>query len=66
MTLERGWAVVLRDFSVDPQKVLRRARLPVDLLGQDPSRVTVAECFALFQALYAEVRHRLRDSTWEG
>jgi hypothetical protein len=48
MTLERGWAIVLRDFSVDPQNVLRRAWLPVDLLGQDPARVTVAEYFALF------------------
>jgi hypothetical protein len=55
MTLERGWVVVLRDFSVDSQNALRRAWLPVDLLGQDPARITVAECFALFQAPYAEV-----------
>lgn len=55
VTLERGWAVVLRDLSVEPQNVLRRARLPVDLLAQDPGHVTVPEYFALFEALDAEV-----------
>ncbi|HTP27742.1 MAG TPA: AraC family transcriptional regulator ligand-binding domain-containing protein [Anaeromyxobacteraceae bacterium] len=54
VTLERAWGVALRDLSVEPQNVLRRARLPVDLLGQDPARVTVPEYFALFDALQAE------------
>lgn len=54
VTLERGWIVVLRDLAIEPLNVLRRARLPLDLLAQDPGRVTVSEYFALFQALYEE------------
>ncbi len=54
VTLERGWAIILRDLEVSPEAVLRRARLPLDLASQDPARVSVQEYFNLFHAVAAE------------
>lgn len=55
VTLERGWVVVLRDLGVEPQDVLRRARLPIDLGAREGGRVTIDEYFALFTALEEQV-----------
>jgi len=54
VTLERGWGLLLRDLGIEPQNVLRRARLPVDLLSQPAVRVTIPEYFRLVEALGVE------------
>lgn len=54
ITLERGWAILLKDLGIEPQNVLRRARLPIDLLARSPARVTISDYFRLVEALGEE------------
>ena len=50
ITLDRGWLITLRDLDIDPHDVLLRAGLPLDILHQETSRVTVDDFFALLEA----------------
>ncbi len=50
ITLDRGWLITLRDMGIDPEDVLLRARLPLELLHRENSRLTVAEFFGLIDA----------------
>ena len=54
VTLDRGWSILLKDVGIDPENVLRRAALPLDLLTQEHGRVTPLEYFRLWNALEAE------------
>jgi AraC-like DNA-binding protein len=54
VSLERGWAIILRDLGVQPENVLRRAQLPGDLLTRENVRVTVKDYFGLWNAVEAE------------
>ena len=54
ITLERGWAILLKDLGIVPQNVLRRAGLPIDLLNQDSGRISIPDYFRLVEALGVE------------
>jgi AraC-like DNA-binding protein len=54
VSLERGWAILLRDLGVQPENLLRRAQLPRDLLTHESARVSVDEYFRLWRALEEE------------
>jgi hypothetical protein len=49
--LDRGWLIMVRDLDIDPEDVLRRAGLPLEMLHQETSRVTVKEHFAMLAAV---------------
>lgn len=51
ITLDRGWLIVLRDLGLDPEDVLRHARLPLVMLNQEISRITVADYFRMMGAV---------------
>lgn len=51
--LDRGWQIMVRDLGIDPEDVLRRANLSLDMLHQETTRLTVKEHFALLAALEA-------------
>ena len=50
ITLDRGWLIVLRDLGIDPEDVLRHARLPLHMLHDETSHLTVAEYFRMLEA----------------
>jgi AraC-like DNA-binding protein len=50
ITLDRGWIIMLRDLGLDPLDALRRAVLPLDLIGKESARLTVHEYFRLLDA----------------
>ena len=50
ITLDRGWIIMLRDVGLDPQDVLRRAELSLDLLNRESSRLSVSEYFRMVRA----------------
>lgn len=50
ITLDRGSLITLRDLGIDPHDVLLRAGLPLEILHQETSRLTVGEYFALLEA----------------
>ena len=52
--LDRGLRVLLREVGIDGRAVLRRARLSPDLLGHESIRISVADYFALIEAIEAE------------
>lgn len=54
ISLERGWAILLKDLGIRADDVLRRARLPVDLLTRDHPKLSVDDYFRLWHALDAE------------
>ena len=54
ITLERGWAILLKDLGIDPSDVLRRARLPLTLWADVPAQVTIPEYFRLVEAVGEE------------
>lgn len=54
VAIERGWNILLIDLGVQPENVLRRARLPRDLLNQEQARVTTEDYFRLWDALVEE------------
>ena len=54
VTLDRGWGILLRDAGIQPENVLRRAQLPLDLLTQEQARVTPIDYFRLWNALETE------------
>ncbi len=51
ITLDRGWLIMLRDVGINAEDALRRTGLPLQILHQETSRLTVAEYFALGQAV---------------
>ncbi len=58
--LNPGWRILLRDMGVVPERVLRRAGLPLDLLNRGAGRLSVDHFHAMWQGLEAEVgRERL-------
>ena len=54
VSLENGWLILLSDLGVQPDNVLRRARLPADLFSRDNVRVSADEYFRLWRGLEAE------------
>lgn len=50
ITLDRGWLVTLRDLGIDPEDVLLRAQLPLEVLHRETSRLSIAEFFGLIDA----------------
>ncbi|MFT5686118.1 MAG: AraC-like DNA-binding protein [Myxococcota bacterium] len=57
ITLDRGWVIMLRDVGIDPQDVVRRAGLSLDLLTRESSRLSVSEYFGMLDA----VEHLAQD-----
>lgn len=53
--VEPGWRLMIKDLGVDARTVLRRARLPEDLLSRTGSIVRTDDYFRLWSALEAEV-----------
>lgn len=51
ITLDRGWLIMLRDLGIDPEDVVRQARLPRQMLHQETSRLTVADYFRMVHAV---------------
>ncbi len=51
VTLDRGWLIVLRDLGLDPEDVVRQARLPARMLHQEISRLTVSDYFRMVEAV---------------
>ena len=51
ITLDRGWLIMLGDVGINAEDALRRTGLPLEILHQETSRLTVAEYFALGQAV---------------
>ena len=51
ITLDRGWLIMLRDVGITAEDAVRRVGLPLEILHQETSRLTVAEYFALGQAV---------------
>ena len=49
--LDRGWLIMVSDLDIDPEDVLRRAGLPLEMLHQETSRMTVKEHFAMLAAV---------------
>lgn len=54
VSLEQGWLIVLRDLGIRPENVLRRAKLPEDLMHQDNARCRADEYCRLWDALKDE------------
>lgn len=52
--LEPGWRPLLRDLGIDPQNMLRRAELPLDLLAREDARLSTDEYFRMWNAMQAE------------
>lgn len=52
--LDRGLGVLLREVGIDGRSVLRRAKLAPHFLGPESTRVSVADYFALIEAIEAE------------
>lgn len=48
--LDRGWLITVRDLGIDPEDVLRRAGLPLEILGRESFRLTVDDYFAALRA----------------
>lgn len=53
IVLDRYWSIIMKDLGLVAADVLRRARLPDDLLSQPNRRVTLEEYFRLWNALEA-------------
>ena len=53
-SVSQAWGLVLHDLGVDPERVLRRARQPLDLFARGPVRVEPEAYHALWLALAAE------------
>jgi AraC-like DNA-binding protein len=51
VTLDRGWLIVLRDLGMNPEDVVRQAGLPMRMLHQETSSLTVDEYFRLLHAV---------------
>jgi AraC-like DNA-binding protein len=51
ITLDLGWLIVLRDIGIDPEDVVRHARLPIQMLHQETTHLTVDEYFRMLHAL---------------
>ncbi|MGD8540347.1 MAG: AraC family transcriptional regulator ligand-binding domain-containing protein, partial [Candidatus Aminicenantes bacterium] len=49
--VESGWRVLLKDFEIDSNEVLRRAQLPGDLLNRKDAALSTSEYFRLWRAL---------------
>ena len=49
-----GWAVLIAGLGIDPDNVLRRARLPGDLFSRGPTALSPDEYFDLWEALEEE------------
>lgn len=54
VSLERVWAIAIKDLGVSAENVLRRAELPLDLFTRDNPRVSVNEYFRMWQGLEHE------------
>jgi AraC-like DNA-binding protein len=52
--LDRGWLILLRDLGIQPENVLRRAKLPEDLIHQENLRLSVEDYCRLWEALDEE------------
>jgi len=51
--IDLGWAVLLKDLGLSPQDLLRRARLPLDLLSRKAPSLSTQECFRLWDGMAA-------------
>jgi AraC-like DNA-binding protein len=49
--LDRGWLIMVSDLGIEPEDVIRRAGLPLEMLHQETSRLTVNEYFAMLAAV---------------
>jgi AraC-like DNA-binding protein len=54
-----GWRVLATDAGINPDDLLRRARLPRDLLNSGQRTITIDQFFALWEAMEAESGNRL-------
>lgn len=57
--LTGNWQIILRDLGLKPGDVLRRARLPADLLARTSVTLTTEEYFRLWRAIDEEMGDRL-------
>lgn len=55
VSVDSGWLALFRDMGIEPGNVLRRAKLPEDLLIRADAKLSVAEYFRLWNASEAEV-----------
>lgn len=53
--VQPGWRLLMQDLGIAPDAVLRRAKLPGDLLVRSDASLSSAEYFGLWQAIEAEV-----------
>lgn len=51
ITLDRGWLMVVRDLGINPEDVLRHARLPMHMLHQETTCLTSDDYFRMLGAL---------------
>lgn len=54
ITIERDWGLLLVNLGIQPDNLLRRAKLPLQLLDKDPVRVSLQEYFSLWSSLAEE------------
>ena len=59
VTLDLGWALLVKDLGLRPDNVLKRARLAGDLFSKESARLTVDEYFRLWNSLEAEAGDRV-------
>jgi AraC-like DNA-binding protein len=53
-TVNPGWRLLLNDLGIRPADVLRRARLPEDLLSREKATLNTDECFRFWRGLEEE------------
>ncbi len=63
VSLERVWAIAVKDLGINEENVLRRAELPLDLLTRENPRVSVDEYFRLWGAIELEAADPLLPLT---
>lgn len=54
VALDRGWGILFKDLGIQPENVVRRARLPRDFLTQEQGWMTPEQYFRLWRALEEE------------
>ena len=54
--LERGWGLLLVNLGIQPENLLERVKLPIDLLKKDPVRVSIQGYFSLWESLTEEAQ----------
>lgn len=58
-TVGSGWNLILKDLGLRPTSILKRAKLPIDLLSRDQATLSTAEYFRLWESITEEANDPL-------